>query len=75
MTTDQTTTARLDVPLAKLRAEIDTGVLRGAAARSNSPSDQLAYALDVALVEHPDCCSTEADYPGWTPAHATAVTV
>lgn len=48
----------LDVPLSVL-------TLRLAAARSASPSDRIAYALDEWLVTHPKACSTDADYPGW----------
>lgn len=36
-------------------------------ARTHSPSDRLAYAWDQSLIAHPEWCSTDADYPGWTP--------
>jgi hypothetical protein len=36
-----------------------------AAARTHSPSDQIAFHLDAWLVEHPEACATAADYPGW----------
>jgi hypothetical protein len=42
-------------------------VLAEAARRTNSPSDRLAYAWDQSLIAHPEWCSTDADYPGWTP--------
>lgn len=58
---------RLDVPLATVEAEIACRILRDAAARTCSPSDRLAYALDTYLITHPEVCSTAADYPGWTP--------
>jgi hypothetical protein len=43
-------------------------LLAKAARKSESPSDQLAYRMDMLLVAHPEWCSTDADYPGWTPA-------
>lgn len=64
MTADATTTARLDAPLAPLEAH---GILTAAFARSESPSDRIAYGMDHKLVDHPEWCSTEADYPGWKP--------
>lgn len=36
-------------------------------AATHSPSDALAYRLDAVLVAHPEWCSTDADYPDWTP--------
>ena len=57
---------------APLAADVNaaTGVLQAAMAATHSPSDRIAYALDVALLEHPEWCSTDADYPGWTPGGA-----
>lgn len=52
------TVADLDVSVETLRAAFET---------SHSPSDRIAYRLDVALLEHLERVSTEADYPGWTP--------
>ncbi|BBC30067.1 hypothetical protein SGFS_013610 [Streptomyces graminofaciens] len=59
---------QLDVDLHALMANIAADTLHAAAARSNSPSDRIAYALDEWLVQHPEApVSTNADYPGWTP--------
>lgn len=33
-----------------------------------NPNEQLAIRESIALIEHPEWCSTDADYPGWTPA-------
>jgi len=66
----------LDVPLSRLAADVRATVARQRACqtlwearlRTNSPSDRVAYAFDVDLIEHPEWpVSTEADYPGWTP--------
>lgn len=56
---------RLDVPAEQLTAE---ATLLAALAATNSPSDQLAYRLDLWLVSHPDApVSRDTDYPGWIP--------
>jgi hypothetical protein len=61
--------AALDVPLTKVEP---AAILLAAAARTHSPSDQLAYRLDGWLVTHPDApVSTAADYPNWTPGGAS----
>jgi hypothetical protein len=61
--------AALDVPLAQLEP---AAVLSEAAARTHSPSDRIAYALDGWLVTHPDALvSTDLDYPNWTPGRAS----
>jgi hypothetical protein len=49
------------------RDRLAVAVLVEAAARTHSPSDRLAYSMDQALVTHPEWCSTNADYPDWTP--------
>lgn len=49
----------LDVPVETLLA---------AMAATHSESDRLAYSLDLELLAHPECCATDADYPGWTPS-------
>ena len=36
-----------------------------ARAKSHSPSDRIAFALDVALIESGARVSTDDDYPGW----------
>ncbi|MEU9310925.1 hypothetical protein [Streptomyces sp. NPDC048256] len=43
-----------------------------AAARTASPSDQIAFHLDAWLVKHPDACATADDYPDW-PAQFAAI--
>lgn len=65
----------LDVPLEKLQADIaeqsNCAVLREAMTHTHSPSDRIAYSLDLYLVTHPDApVRTDADYPGWTPGGA-----
>lgn len=65
MTADLSTTARLDVPLADVERR---SVLAAASSRSHSPSDRLAWRLDADLLDHPEQCSTDANYPWWTPA-------
>lgn len=64
MTTDELTTARLDAPVADVEAH---SILSAAASRTHSPSDRIAYGMDQSLWDHPEWCSTEADYPGWKP--------
>ena len=48
--------------------------LTTAQARTDSPSDAAAYALDLALVAHPEACATDADYGWWTPDMGCAAT-
>jgi hypothetical protein len=50
--------------------DVSVETLLAAMARSNSPSDKLAWSLDVELLAHPERCATDADYPGWTPGGA-----
>jgi hypothetical protein len=64
--------SRLDTPLPVLQAELAACRFEEAAARTASPSEQIAYHLDAWLVLHPDACSTAADYPGW-PAQFAAI--
>lgn len=54
-----------DTPLPVLQAELAACRFEEAAARTASPSEQIAYRLDAWLVRHPDACATAADYPGW----------
>jgi hypothetical protein len=64
------TAQSLGVQAESEQAEQDRrAVLQEAAGRTHSPSDQLAYRMDLLLIEHPEWCSTDADYPDWTPAH------
>ncbi len=78
MTTTPRTIADVDVRTAQVESQMTAlvarqqldqafGVLRDAMAATNSPSDLIAYAFDAYLLAHPEACSTEADYPGWTP--------
>lgn len=60
----------LDVPLATVQAQALSPVLRAELAATNSPSDRIAYAWDLELLAHPEWCSTDADYPNWTPGGA-----
>lgn len=63
--------SEVDVSTADLVAAMRATTLHAAAARSHSPSDRIAYALDEWLVTHPDApVSTQADYPGWNPTAA-----
>jgi hypothetical protein len=53
-----------DVPAAEVEARCQ--VLRDAFKASHSPSDQIAYAGDLFLIENPEACTTDASvYPGW----------
>lgn len=48
--------------------------LTTAQARTDSPSDAAAYALDLTLVVHPEACATDADYGWWTPGMGCVAT-
>lgn len=56
---------RLDVSLADVELQTACETTRKALAKTNSPSDRIAYAHDLFLLTHPGLCSTEADYPEW----------
>jgi hypothetical protein len=62
--------ARLDVPLPVLQDLIARQTLQAASERTHSESDRLAYAYDLVLLDHTELCSTDADYPNWTPGRA-----
>lgn len=64
--------AAADVPLPVLEAELAAAAFEQAAARTASPSDQIAFRLDAWLVTHPTACATSADYPDW-PAQFAAI--
>jgi hypothetical protein len=64
--------SRLDIPLPVGEADIAAAQFERAAALTASPSEQIAYRLDVWLVTHPDACATAADYPDW-PAQFAAI--
>lgn len=63
MTTPTNPIERLDVP--QMVVEAQCQVMRDAFKASHSPSDQIAYAADLFLIEHPEACTTDATYPGW----------
>lgn len=52
-----------DVPAAQVEARCQ--VLRDALKATHSPSDRIAYAGDLFLIENPEVCNTDASYPGW----------
>lgn len=56
---------RLDVPLVDVEQQLACGPLLAALATTHSPSDALAYRLDLFLVAHPKACATNDDYPGF----------
>ncbi|MET9055495.1 hypothetical protein ABZW50_30540 [Streptomyces bacillaris] len=56
---------RLDVPLATVELQVVCETTRKALAKTNSPSDRIAYANDLFLLTHPEACATDADYPEW----------
>jgi hypothetical protein len=58
----QRTIADLDVSVDVLLAEI---------AAAHDSQEELAYREALHLVQHPEGCSTGADYPGWVPPHST----
>lgn len=60
--------ARLDVPLADLEQQI--AVLRDSQIRHAALGNEHEVVADgdaIYMLRHPELCSTEADYPGWTP--------
>lgn len=57
--------SRVDVPLADVELQTACETTRKALARTNSPSDRIAYANDLFLLTHPEACATDADYPHW----------
>ncbi|MEU2403338.1 hypothetical protein ABZ609_03295 [Streptomyces rubiginosohelvolus] len=57
--------SRLDVPLADVELQTACETTRRALARTNSPSDRIAYAHDLFLLTHRGLCSTSTDYPGF----------
>ncbi|MFJ6239832.1 hypothetical protein ACIQH0_37900, partial [Streptomyces griseus] len=57
--------SRVGVPLADVELQVACETTRRALARTNSPSDRIAYANDLFLLTHPEACSTDADYPEW----------
>jgi hypothetical protein len=55
-----------DVPAEQITAQVASDVYRKAMATTHSPSDRIAYALDVFLVAHPKApVSKDPDYPGF----------
>ena len=72
---DQPQIAALDVPLPVVEQQAEScAVLAAALEATHSPSDALAYQLDLYLVTHPDTpVSTDADYPSWAAALADRI--
>lgn len=78
--------ARVDVPLAALDADLKAlaerkriadacAVLRESQARHAALGNEQEVVADgdaIYLLTHPELCSTDADYPGWTPPHLEA---
>jgi len=59
---------RLDVPAEHLEQQI--AVLRASQARHAALGNEQEVVADgdaIYMLLHPELCSTEADYPGWTP--------
>lgn len=59
--------ARLDVPLEQVAVE---AVLCESQARHAALGNEHEVVADgdaIYLLRHPELCSTDADYPGWTP--------
>ena len=54
--------ARMDVPAEQVAAE---AIALHAMARTHSPSDRIAYALDARLVTHPELIPSESGDPMW----------
>ena len=69
---------RLDVPLTDVEAHMAEqkriACLLTARLRSNSESDRLAYAMDVALIETHAAVPSDLDYPEWAAALAASPT-
>lgn len=63
MTAPLPSIAALDVPLPVVEAEV---CFLRAAARTKSPSERIAYYLDIRLERHPELLATDADFPGWS---------
>jgi hypothetical protein len=64
--------ARVDRPASELTADMKALVARqrlaeGIAAEVHHLLDPADTAFAALACEHGDCCSTEADYPNWTP--------
>ncbi|MFE7510117.1 hypothetical protein ACFU8I_02650 [Streptomyces sp. NPDC057540] len=64
--------ARLDVPLADVEQQI--AVLRDSQIRHAALGNEDEVIADgdaIYLLRHPELCSTDADYPNWTPGRAS----
>ena len=62
---------RLDVPLADLEQQI--AVLRSSQLRHAALGNEDEVVADgdaIYMLRHPELCSTDADYPNWTPGRA-----
>ncbi|MEK9524081.1 hypothetical protein MIU24_32610 [Streptomyces venezuelae] len=64
--------ARLDVPLPDLEQQIS--VLRSSQNRHAALGNEDEVVADgdaIYMLQHPELCSTDADYPNWTPGRAS----
>lgn len=64
--------ARLDVTQADLEQQI--AVLRSSQIRHAALGNEQEVVADgdaIYLLRHPELCSTDADYPNWTPGRAS----
>ena len=67
-----------DRPAAQVAADMKALVARqrkqhlaeGAAAEARHLGDPTDHAWEHLAVDHPEACSTDADYPGWKPGRA-----
>jgi len=78
MTTTPRPIADLDVPLHRLEADLRAHLaLKQAAARAGIAAearhlmDPLDHDFERLPLIHPEACSTESDYPAWTPGGAS----
>ncbi|MFJ6579314.1 hypothetical protein ACIQMY_25545 [Streptomyces sp. NPDC091368] len=64
--------ARLDVPLADVEQQI--AVLRASQSRHaalGNVDEVVADGDAIYMLRHPELCSTDDDYPNWTPGRAS----
>ncbi|MFM9373325.1 hypothetical protein [Streptomyces sp. Da 82-17] len=78
MTTEPRVIADLDVPLTDVETHIERlnaqkRLAEGTAAEARHLGDPTDHAWERLAVDHPEACSHDADYPGWT-EHIAALT-
>lgn len=73
MTTPLNPIAALDVTTARLEASVEMLRLKrltaGLEAEARHQLEPPVDMFTLMAVEHPERCSTAADYPGWVPPH------